>query len=75
MVKTLLTYKLSKRIGKKSDLSDFQCLVVVGARQAGLSISETARILMHSHLLGLHRVAQRRENIQAAAVVWTKMPC
>lgn len=60
---------------KKSDLSDFQCLMVVGARQAGLSILETAGILTHSHLLGLHRLALRRENIQAAADLWTKSPC
>ena len=42
MVKTI-------RIGKKGDLSDFECGMVVGARQAGLSISETADLLGFSH--------------------------
>ncbi len=30
---------------KKGDLSDFECGMVVGARRAGLSISETADLL------------------------------
>ncbi len=29
-------------MGKKGDLSDFECGIYVGARRAGLSISETA---------------------------------
>ncbi len=32
-------------MGKKCDLSDFECGMVVGARQAGLSISETVDLL------------------------------
>ncbi len=32
-------------MGKKGDLSDFECDMVVGARQAGLSTSETADLL------------------------------
>ncbi len=32
-------------MGKKGDLSDFECGMVVGARWAGLSISETADLL------------------------------
>jgi len=37
-------------MGKKGDLSDFvSCCMVVGARQAGLSISETADLLRFSH--------------------------
>ncbi len=32
-------------MGKKGDLSDFECGMVVGARRAGLSISKTADIL------------------------------
>ena len=41
----LLKFKPSIRMGKKGDLSDFECGVVVGARRAGLSISETAYLL------------------------------
>ncbi len=32
-------------MGKKGDLSDFECVMVVGARWAGLSISKTADLL------------------------------
>ncbi len=32
-------------MGKKRDLSDFECGIVVGARRAGLSISKTADLL------------------------------
>ncbi len=32
-------------MGKRGDLSDFECSMVVGARRAGLSISETADLL------------------------------
>ncbi len=49
----LLKFKLSIRMGKKGDLSDFECGMVVGARRAGLSISKTAKstgIFMHNHL-------------------------
>ncbi len=34
---------------KKGDLSDFECGMVVGARRAGLIISETADLLRFSH--------------------------
>jgi len=37
--------KLNVRMGKKSDLSNFECGMVVGARQAGLSISQSAQLL------------------------------
>ena len=36
-------------MGKKGDLSDFECGMVVGARRAGLSIAETADLLGFSH--------------------------
>ena len=36
-------------MGKKGDLSDFEPVLVVGARRAGLSISETADLLGFSH--------------------------
>lgn len=41
----LLQFKLSIRKVRKGDLSDFERDIVVGARQAGLSISETAYLL------------------------------
>ncbi len=36
-------------MGKKGDLSDFECGMVVGARWADLSISKTADLLGFSH--------------------------
>ncbi len=36
-------------MGKKGDLRDFECGMVVGARRAGLSISKTADLLGFSH--------------------------
>ncbi len=41
----LLKFKPSIRMGKKGDLSDFERGMVVGARQAGLSISKIADLL------------------------------
>ncbi len=35
-------------MGKKGDLSDFECEMVVGARRAGLCISKTADLLVFS---------------------------
>lgn len=59
---------------EKGDLSDFERgMVVVGARRAGLSISQTADPLgfsTHSHLWDLERtVLKKRENIKRAAAV------
>jgi len=36
-----LKVKLSIRMGKKGDISEFEGSMVVGARRAGLNISET----------------------------------
>ncbi len=41
----LLKFKPSTRMGNKGDLCDFECGIVVGARQSGLSISKTAYLL------------------------------
>ncbi len=44
----LLKFKPSIRMGKKGDLSDFEHGMVVGARQAGLSISKITDLLEFS---------------------------
>ncbi len=44
----LLKFKPSIRMGKKGDLRDFEHGMVVGARQAGLSISKIADLLEFS---------------------------
>lgn len=36
-------------MGKKGDLSDFECGIVIGARQAGLNISESTDPLRFFH--------------------------
>ncbi len=41
----MLKFKPSIRMGKKGDLSDFECVMVVGARWACLSISNTVDLL------------------------------
>ena len=42
-------FRPNVRMGKKCDLSDFDRDMIVGARQGGLSISETADLLGFSH--------------------------
>ncbi len=62
---------------KKWDLSDFERGMVVGVRRAGLSISKTADLLGFSRTIisRVYRELSKKENIQWAAFVWTKMPC
>uniref|UniRef100_A0AAR2J702 Transposase Tc1-like domain-containing protein n=1 Tax=Pygocentrus nattereri TaxID=42514 RepID=A0AAR2J702_PYGNA len=52
-------------MGKKGDLSDFGCGMVVGARRAGLSISETAELLGFSHttISKVYRERSEKEKI------------
>lgn len=38
-------FKLGLRMRKKNDLSNFEHVIVLGVRRAGLSISETADLL------------------------------
>ena len=59
----MLKFKPSIRMGKKADLGDFECGMVVGARRAGLSISETADLLGFS-CTTIQRMVRKRENIQ-----------
>lgn len=52
-----LKFKLSIRMENKDNLSDFECNVVVGARWADFSISETTNLLLFfAHFYGLWRI-------------------
>jgi len=52
--------------------------MVVGARRAGLSISQSAQLLGFSSMT-ISRVykewCEKGKNIQYVAVLWAKMPC
>ncbi len=54
-------------MGKKGDLSDFERGMVVGARQAGLSISKTADLLEFSHttISSVYREWSEKEKISS----------
>ncbi len=54
-------------MGKKGYLSDFECGMVVGARQAGLSISKTADLLRFSHttISSVYREWSEKEKISS----------
>lgn len=46
-------------MGKKADLSEFECAIFIGVRQASLIISETAVLLgffPHNHFYGLPKI-------------------
>lgn len=59
-------------MGKKDDLNVFECGVVLGTRQADLSISETADLLGISITTVFRscRKSSEKEHIQPSAVLW-----
>jgi len=59
-------------MGKKCDLSIFERGMFVGARQAGLSISQSAQLLDYV-ILGFTKNGVKRENIRYLGVLWAKM--
>lgn len=64
-----LKLKLSIRIRKKGDISDFECGMVVATGETGLIISETPDLLgffPHNHLKGLQKI----EDIRSVAGHW-----
>jgi len=64
----LCDFKLNVRIGKKGDLSNFERGMVVGARWAGLSISQSVQWDFHTQpFLGF--IKNGVKNIQCAAVL------
>ncbi len=63
----LLKFKPSIRMGKKEDLSDFECGMVVGAGRAGRSISKTADLLRFSRttISRVYREWSQKEKISS----------
>ncbi len=64
-------------MGKKEDSSDFERGMVVGARRAGLSISETADLLGFSHttISRVYRELSEKKRKYPASGSCVEMPC
>ncbi len=64
-------------MGKKGDLSDFECGMVVGARRTGLGISKTASLLgfLCTTISWVYREWTEKEKISSERQLWMKMPC
>jgi len=65
-------------MGKKGDLSNFERGMIVGARRASLSISQSAQLLGFSRttIYWVYKEwCKKGRNIQYVAVLWVKMPC
>lgn len=60
---------MSIRMENKDNLSGFECNVVVGARWADFSISETTNLLLFLHISMVYR-----EFKKWMAVFWVKTP-
>ena len=67
----MLKFKPTNRMGKNGDLSDFERGMVVGARRAGLSVSETADLLGFSPTT----ISGFTENGPKKRKYPVKMPC
>ena len=57
-----LFFRPNVRMGKKCDRSDFDCGMIVGARQGGFSVPETAALLGFS--LGFAENGAKKQKIQ-----------
>lgn len=70
-------------MGKKADLSEFECAIFIGVRQTSLIISETAALVgffPHNHFYGLPKIVWKRKsdgtfstrNQDSGARIWSK---
>ena len=57
-----LLFRPNVRMGKKCDLSDFNCGMIVDARRGGLSISETSDLLEYHARDSLERLKRTMRN-------------
>jgi hypothetical protein len=72
-----VTVQLNVRMGKTSDLSDFEHGMIICARCTGSSISETATLLgfWRTTVSRVYREWCNKQNHQSVAVLWAKTAC